>query len=615
MTTTEIQPERRALKPHRGDVSGRARWLAARGRNALRHRVRVAVLGTVVFLGMLVFLVLLPGSIKGMRADLVLREGLQDTVPLVATFQRAQRDYEQADSLLKEARARVTTAQVVPSFQLSPAERWKRDSLAQVAAILSRLIARVENSPLPQTYRALGESPLLRGDARVQQLLDSLSEIEREREGFGAVGGVDPMFVALTSRATAIGRAIQGIAEARRTAARDEMTRIAQAARDTALQARQAVSDSLRLATSLDSTPAGQLAAATTAAGVPALDTMPFRARADTAGVQRERAASALAIARTFNDDLARRAREARDKANTLAPPLAILAASLLLGLFVSFAFSLLLEATRPAIADAAEVERITGARVLGLVRPGERAEERDRRQADLLAPPDLAPNSRAYRGIYLHLAARAATARTVTVMGDDAGVTAAVAANIAFLAATESRTTILLDTDLRACGISSVLELRPAPGTAEVLAQRAGWSEVIRTPTIGRERSLDVVTAGGREVEAEGGEHLDRVRDELARIVRRYDVCVIAATLDALANPPGAVTPLEDVVLCIRIAETSLAALAAINRSAREAGIRFRGIVLWHGEKPVLLSREEQHARANARNSAVGSEAPALAL
>src|SRR5678815_5983477 len=49
------------------------------------------------------------------------------------------------------------------------------------------------------------------------------AEVEREREGFGTTGGTDPVFLALTSRATEIGRAIQALAQERRDAIRQQI--------------------------------------------------------------------------------------------------------------------------------------------------------------------------------------------------------------------------------------------------------------------------------------------------------------------------------------------------------------------------------------------------------
>jgi hypothetical protein len=611
----------RAPRPARTDVPAKARWLAARGRNALRHRTLVVSVGITMFVGLLVVLVLLPGSAPALRTGQILGEGMQDTLPLVEAYQVADKEYRVADSLLTLVRSRVAAPTEQLEVSLSPVQRWKVDSLTRITSMLSRLIARVENSPLPQTYRALGESSPLRADPRVQQLLDSLTAIERERDAFGAVGGVDPMFVALTSRATTIGRAIQGIAEAERVRARDMITGIQLDARDSAQRIVQARNDSIAASLralaprSRFDAPAGMAdsASAAIAAAMPVLDTMPFRARADTAQVQRERAASALAVARTFNADLEKRAREAREQANTLAPPLAMLAAALVIGLVVAFAVAMLIEGARPAISDAAEAERIAGVRVLGTIRPDEKVDDRDRRMMDLAAPPDLYPGSRGLRAISLHLAAGHGT-RTVTVVSDSPAISAAVASNLAFLASLESRNTLLVDTDIQTAGVSSVVHVRPAPGTAEVLLQEASWSEVITTPALGRDRLLDVVTAGnprGRQVSAG---RIGASRDEIERIARRYDFCVIAAPEELLRNPEMSVLPPGDVLLCAQVAKTSLDRLATMVGAASESKLKLRGIVLWDGDAPSIRPRDEQALLAAAPARATEDSDAALA-
>ena len=42
--------------------------------------------------------------------------------------------------------------------------------------------------------------------------MDSLAEVDRERDALGVLGGVDPAFVAMTSRVTEIGHALEAIA-------------------------------------------------------------------------------------------------------------------------------------------------------------------------------------------------------------------------------------------------------------------------------------------------------------------------------------------------------------------------------------------------------------------
>src|SRR4029078_1332249 len=83
-----------------------------------------------------------------------------------------------------------------------------------------------KSAPLPPSYRPLAASPTVAADPRVRVLLDSLADIERERNAFGAVGGVDPVYLALTSRATAIGGEIKGIADAKRGEVRGKLVLI-----------------------------------------------------------------------------------------------------------------------------------------------------------------------------------------------------------------------------------------------------------------------------------------------------------------------------------------------------------------------------------------------------
>lgn len=591
------------FRPDARDLIARARWLAARARNALRHPVRIAIVGTLAFLGTLVFLVLLPGVAGNMRAALdISRVAMQDTTALATTNSRAQAELQRAESLLKEVRARVAATNVAAPMivQFTPEQRKLRDSLAYVVSVLNRQITRVENSPLPQTYRSLGESEPLARNPLVQALLDSLADIEREREAFGAVSGVDPVYVALTSRATQIGRTIQGIAEANRVRARDSIAALVEAARhpDSSKIAPPAASvvasaQPGRAAPGAQGVPGDSTQPV--APAVPVVDSMPFVTLVDTAKRAAERAASALTVARAFNAGVMRRAEEQRRKANTVAPPLAILFAAIVLGLVTGFAFSLTAESGRPTVSDIGEAERLTGARVLAIVTPPDRAaDQRDRRQIDQLVPPDLDPTSKAYRSVHLHLVQSGSAVQSMAVVGDEPAVAAAVASNVAAVAAHEARDVLVVDLDTASAGISSLLRIRPSPGTADVVARRAAWTDVITTAHVGRDRSLQAITAGGRELSPRNEADAAALRDELERMARRYDLCVIAAC-DGDLDPQGTVNFVDDVVLCARIGVTPLNALGILAQRTREAGRRVRGVVLWRGSPPVLHTREDQ--------------------
>jgi len=568
-------------------VAARATWLRARARNALRRTVLVASVGGATFVTALMALVLVPRSAGQAARTLTAQLGARtDTVPLVAAAVRARARLAAAESSL--AAARRTAAQFMESGQLpAPVDTLppeliaRRDTLAAQHAALTRLIARAENAPLPASFRALAASGLMRAEPRVRVLLDSLAEIERDREAFGAVGGVDPVFVALTARLTAVGRSIQAIAEDKRAAIRRELAVLRPPAPP-----------------------------ATTAASAAVDTTAPLAALAG-AGAEAAAAQQALADAQRRNQELEARAERARQLANVSAPPVALLFAALVLGLVAGSGAGLVAELRRPRVADAREAARVADTRVLAVIRPRPPVPERMRRRADHELPPLLDPQAETSRLLYLHFAASGNTLPLITVTGEEPGVVATVAANLAAAAAADARSTLLVDGDLEACAVAGVMRVPPEPGLAAIVEGTVDWARAIVTRSVGRDRALDVVPAGAW-FGGDGGDGGDRgdggsfpaalpdamvaetMRRDLARLARRYDLAVLVAP-STLAELGGASPlPSPDVLLCARTAHTRLANLARLARSLRGAGTRIRGVVLWDAEPPHVPTKEE---------------------
>jgi len=190
----------------------RAAWVAARARNTLRRPLRLAAISGTVFTVALMLLVLTPRNARRASQQIApLSTHWRDTVTLLTATDTTTKRLALAESVLVARRTLASRPTYAPPDTSPAAARLRRDSLAVAASELARLLERAENSPLPQSYRALGESRALAADSRVRAMLDSLADVERERDEFGAGGGVDPIFVALTARATAIGRSIQAI--------------------------------------------------------------------------------------------------------------------------------------------------------------------------------------------------------------------------------------------------------------------------------------------------------------------------------------------------------------------------------------------------------------------
>jgi Mrp family chromosome partitioning ATPase len=541
--------------------------MAARARNALRRPVFIGAVSIVTFIASLVALVVVPQQAR--RAAAQLRPATAqrpDTAPTVSALVEAERQVAAADSALVAARnalsqfiAATATAPVsdtlVTGEPITGATRTARDSLAAQVAQLGRLLARAENAPLLGSYRALAEAPAMRGDASVSQLLDSLVEIERERESYNAVGGVDPVFVALTARANELGRAIEAVAIARRAGLRAQISALAPAPPDIASRP---VPDTLQRIADLNA------------------------ARAAAAGV-----ANRLARERSELATLDAREGRARELANLGAPPPAMLAAALIFGAVIGFGFALIDEIRHPRIADAYEAERATGVRVLGVISPLPQSPERGRRSSDRTAPPYIDPGADGHQLIYLHIATAGANVLMLTVTGDNPAVSAVVGINFAGIAADEARSTLLIDTDAAASTVAAALRLRAGEGISGLVNEKVSWPEAVRPVRIGRESSIDVVPTGPDAPTFQAVSAL--LQNDAVRLARRYDTIVIVSAAEQVLNGLPSVLPIPDVIYCVRTGQTSIAHLKRALEDTERTGGRMRGIVLWNAPDPIL--------------------------
>lgn len=540
-------------------------WMSARARNAMRRPVFIGAVGVGTFVTALVAMVVMPQSTeRAAQAVAPKASEWPDTAALISVVDTARVHLARADSALAISRQRALLIAQAPPDTVDSALQARRDSLDASIAALSRLLTRADNAPLPASYRAIAEAPALAGDPRVKALLDSLAEIDKERESVGALGGADPTFVALTTRATEIGREIQTIGATRR----DDMQRT--------------------LATLTPATPPAS------GAQMAAADTLTHTAQRDTALAAYSVATAQLARARQKAVVLQQRADRAREIATTSAPPLALLAAALVVGIVLGFGVALAAEIRRPRIADEHETEWAAGARVLASVRPQPPAPERARRSADRAAPPYIDPASDAYQLVYLAVATAGANLLMLTVTGSEPAINAIVAVNFAAIAAEEARNVLVIDTDVATSSVASALRLHADPGLVEVLDGRAEWPEATVQATVGRDRTIDVVPSGTGQPLPAAGEITALLRRDITRLARHYDAIIVVAPIDlATEGLPGAL-PIGDAVYCARLGYTRVNALRRGMVGLRQAGGNPVGVVLWDAEPPVLLTPEE---------------------
>ncbi|MCC6928276.1 MAG: hypothetical protein IT359_04700 [Gemmatimonadaceae bacterium] len=554
----------------------RAAWMGARARNVLQRPWRLIGVGFGVFVGVLLAYLFLPAGAQGV-VNLVAPDRIErrDTTILLSRELATKILLVSADSAVAQLRAR-TAAQLNAATPIaaSAMQSAARDSLTELAASLGALLQRAENAPLPETFRALANSAALREDARVRALVDSLTEVQRERDDLGGGATVDPVFVALTTQVNEFGRRIASIGQARLAA----LTRQA-----LALDRPAAASPGDSASNPLDSLSA--------APGRALPDSQAVLATRQAAWNAYESAHRSLQLARAANahaDSLATRERERTQ----LAPLTILVVAALVIATVLTFALALFDEMQSPRVADAVEAERLTALRVLGVAR--RRAvvpAERTRRAADRQIPVVLDPTLDAYRVVAWHLASQWPRDGIITVTGDDANVAAIVAANVAAVLANDARVTLLVDAELATEPVRTLLALPRSPGLSAVVENRRKWSEALVPVPVGRSRSMDVLPAGGRASPL-GPAESQALVGEVQRAARRYDATIVVTTLPTAKRFRAG----DDVVVCAVQTRTRLATLARTVASLIDEGARVRGVVLWDGAAPSVPKGGASH-------------------
>lgn len=532
----------------------RSRWIARRARNALRERTLLAVVGGLVIVGVATMLALMPRTRpRPVRAPVVVQR--PDTIRLIAELVRTIDLHDSVSGVIAHLRDSVAAIAAKPPPPPPPPEIVaRRDSLVAMLSPLDRQIERTETAPLAESYRALADDRSLRDNPAVRALVDTLTAIERQRQQYAASGAVDPVFVALTERMNAIGRAIGAIAEGRRAELLAALADV-----------RASLPPERVVAVLSPSDTAGESALRDT-----------LRNRADSIG-------SRLSAARARIREI-----EAEAAASRRSPLLPIAAAPLIAGtlsaaLFVAIAVALTIELARPRVADAAEAELVSGARIIATLRSSSFAPA----QSDQ-APGDPAADAMrdGSRRIYLYISGGGARLALVCMTSPERWLTGEVAARVAIAATTEGRGTLLVDAQIGGGTIAGLLDLRDEPGVADIARGTSGWAEAITPRVLGRDSSLDVVPsgAGDSSLDQDGA---DRIREGLARMARRYDIVIVAATLEVAAADRAAILPSPDVILCVRLARTTIRQLANASESLRRAGTRVVGLIVWDGPRP----------------------------
>ena len=544
----------------------RQAWLANRARNALRRPAFIGAVSVGTFVTALVSMVVVPRAPR--QAPQSIPTPIRpDTLTVAGDAALGRVKLAQAESAVVRARADAAeetsaAASAAAALPLDTAPtNAAQDSIAARIQRLEAGLTRAERAPLLSSYKALADLPELRGDIRVRALLDTLADVEREREGFGAVGGVDPIFVALTSRASEVGRAIQAIAVQRRNALMAQQATVALAE------------------------PAVAIA--------PTVDTTTSIAARDSIREAVQQYDRELARRRESSRAMDLTEERARERANAVAPPLALLASAFVLSWVIGFGVAFIGELKKPRVSHASELERFLGVRVLSTVETPMPSVDRGRREADRSAPPYFDPGAEGYQLAYLGLATDHPTLLMATVTGDDPAIAAVVACNLAAVAADEARNTLVIDLE-STCSASAALRSRVQPGVTDIVRSGASWPDATTAARIGRDKTVDLVPYGKPGTPVPVPELIALLNRDCTRLARYYDAIFLVAAANDVSQGLARALPSPEVIYCVQPGITPLRQLRAQLDSIRAVGGSLRGIVLWEAERPLLPTPRE---------------------
>ena len=581
----------------------RAAWMAARARNAARRWILIATVGGGAVIATLLVLVLLPREVdRAIRAQLESIPLSRDTLPIFAVLQAVESRRVAADTRAGELRA-IIAAPRVAVVSDSQTSAVSRDNVARdsVSTDLQQRLTRARTAPLVESYRALAAARLLRDDDRVRAIVDSIEQVDREREAYAALGGADARYASLTARLAALGQRVIRIAE-QQLAASSTSTQSA----PSAAPPPQAVSalpgtvppvpfPAAVPAPGTDSSRADSVANDTSAAAVAQRAAVSaYRL----AVAERTASEAALAMAdtvrdlqraftemRASNSALESRRTAIRARSVISVPPIAMLVASLVVGLALGYASALMRELRRPTVGDENEVERLAQARVithsggLDAVR-----DARTRRRADRMLPPALDPTAEAWQQLHLTLTGLGDVVRAVRIVSDQPILGSTLAINLAAAAARESRATLIVEPPARTSMLAMVLRQNKPRGLSDVQQGRAGLREVVTEVPMGRDVAVDVLFSGTTAGSAPTVSNRGEINEEVRRAAGRYDLTLV------VGDPAVDIGIASyDIIICARLGSTSLDWLSRTMQQARGGNHRLRAVLLWATEMPSL--------------------------
>jgi Mrp family chromosome partitioning ATPase len=254
-----------------------------------------------------------------------------------------------------------------------------------------------------------------------------------------------------------------------------------------------------------------------------------------------------------------------------------------MVGFFIAATAILTLDHLDETVKTSAQAEEILPLPVLGFI-----TDPPDVRDGLVTLQRSSSKGAEAFRslGFRMEFAVPEKSVHTLLILGaDPEAAKTTIAANLGIVFAQQGKRVILLDGDLNAPHLHSLLGMDAEPGVADLLLEQDVDIRSVSHPVAGIEGMM-LIPGGTVTENLIGWRNGDRWQDILIQLQKQADLVIIDGPSVEIASAPLLASKVDAVLLSIQLGKTRVDSAMTALRQLQFVGARIAGAVLYRAPK-----------------------------